>query len=115
MPEGGNPQEADRPVLGPGQERLELPSVLPVLPVRDLVVFPGVTVPLAIGRPRSLAALEMAGPGGFLIVDDYGIPQDTCRRAIDDFRKLHDIREPIVDIDGFGAYWRRSADGDAGA
>lgn len=49
-------------------------------------------------------------PGGFLIVDDYGIPQDTCRRAIDDFRQLHDIREPIMAIDRFGVYWRRSMD-----
>jgi ATP-dependent Lon protease len=49
-------------------EQLRLPSSLPVLPVRDVVVFPGVTVPLAIGRPGSLAALERAGQGGFLIV-----------------------------------------------
>jgi len=49
-------------------ERLDIPSRLPLLPVRDVVVFPGVTVPLAIGRPRSLAALERAGQGGFLVV-----------------------------------------------
>jgi len=48
-------------------------------------------------------------PGGFLIVDDYGIPEDTCRRAIHDFRDVHGISEPIVDIDGWGAYWRRSS------
>ncbi len=47
-------------------------------------------------------------PGGFLIIDDYGIPEDTCRRAIHDFREAHSIAEPIVDIDGWGAYWRRS-------
>ena len=40
-------------------------------------------------------------PGGFLIVDDYGIPEDTCRRAIHDFRQAHGIRESIVDIDGW--------------
>ncbi|MCH7709484.1 MAG: endopeptidase La [Myxococcales bacterium] len=50
------------------QEQVEVPGILPVLPVRDVVVFPGVTVPLAIGRPRSLAALEIAGQGGYLIV-----------------------------------------------
>ncbi len=55
-------------LLDLGQEQIEVPAVLPVLPVRDVVVFPGVTVPLAIGRPRSLAALEYAGQGGFLIV-----------------------------------------------
>jgi O-methyltransferase len=48
-------------------------------------------------------------PGGFLIIDDYGLPEDTCRRAIHDFREQHGISEPIVDIDGYGAYWRRSS------
>jgi O-methyltransferase len=47
-------------------------------------------------------------PGGFVIVDDYGLPEETSRRAVDDFRQTHGIREPIIDIDGFGAYWRRS-------
>jgi ATP-dependent Lon protease len=51
-----------------GDEHLEVPAELPVLPVRDAVVFPGMTVPLAIGRPRSLAALEQAGQGGFLLI-----------------------------------------------
>jgi ATP-dependent Lon protease len=51
-----------------GDEKLEIPAVLPVLPVRDAVVFPGMSVPLAIGRARSLAALDAAGSGGFLVV-----------------------------------------------
>jgi ATP-dependent Lon protease len=55
-------------VTGVGGERLELPEVLPLLPVRDAVVFPGVTRPLAIGRPKSLAALAEAGQGGFLVI-----------------------------------------------
>jgi O-methyltransferase len=46
-------------------------------------------------------------PGGFLIIDDYGLPQDCCRQAIHDFRDAQGITEPIVDIDGWGAYWRR--------
>ncbi|HOC82319.1 MAG TPA: LON peptidase substrate-binding domain-containing protein, partial [Synergistales bacterium] len=33
---------------------------MPLLPVRDLVLFPGVIVPLFVGRPRSLKALEEA-------------------------------------------------------
>src|SRR5262245_4882465 len=68
--EGGGmaSSEGSAPVLGAGQERVELPAILPVLPVRDVVVFPGVTVPLAIGRAGSLAALQRAGQGGFLVV-----------------------------------------------
>jgi ATP-dependent Lon protease len=60
--------QAQGSLLSVGQELVEVPGILPVLPVRDVVVFPGVTVPLAIGRPRSLAALDQAGQGGFMIV-----------------------------------------------
>jgi ATP-dependent Lon protease len=37
--------------------------VLPVLPLKNLVVFPHVLVPLAVGRPRSLRLLEDLPPG----------------------------------------------------
>ena len=66
------PKKREQPsstwIEGPGEETFEVPSVLPVLPVRDVVIFPGVTVPLAIGRQRSLAALEAAGLEGYLLV-----------------------------------------------
>jgi len=35
-------------------------KVYPVLPIRDVVLFPGVIIPLFVGRPRSLKALENA-------------------------------------------------------
>jgi O-methyltransferase len=46
-------------------------------------------------------------PGGFVIVDDYGIPEDTCRRAIHDFRAAQRITAPLQDIDGWGIFWAR--------
>ncbi len=45
-----------RPAAGGG--------ALPLLPLRDLVVFPGMTLPLIVGRPRSRAALAAAWEGG---------------------------------------------------
>ena len=36
-------------------------SRIPVLPLRDVVVFPYVVMPLLVGRPASLAALDIAG------------------------------------------------------
>jgi ATP-dependent Lon protease len=62
------PENEKQIVVVAGSERVEVPSVLPVLPVRDVVIYPGVTVPLAVGRRRSLAALEQAGDSGFVIV-----------------------------------------------
>jgi len=44
--------------------------------------------------------------GGYLIVDDYGIVPG-CKKAVEDYRREHGIVEPVVDIDGWGAYWRR--------
>jgi len=70
-----------------GEERVQVPRILPVLPVRDVVIYPGVTVPLAIGRPRSLAALEAAGSSGFLIVATQRDPA-TEEPGIDD---LHPV------------------------
>jgi O-methyltransferase len=48
-------------------------------------------------------------PGGFCIVDDYGDLVAQCQKAIHDYRDAHGITEEIVDIDGFGAYWRKDA------
>jgi len=51
--------ESDRPPSGhsdePGPVRAEL---LPVLPLRDIVVFPHMIVPLFVGREKSVRALE---------------------------------------------------------
>ena len=33
---------------------------LPLLPLRDIVVFPGMIVPLFVGRDKSVVALEQA-------------------------------------------------------
>jgi len=45
-----------------GAEERE-PLVLPVLPLKNIVVFPHVLVPLGVGRPRSLRLLEDLAPG----------------------------------------------------
>jgi ATP-dependent Lon protease len=39
---------------------LELTEAFPVLPLRDIVVFPQMIVPLFVGRDKSVAALESA-------------------------------------------------------
>ncbi|WP_435770491.1 TylF/MycF family methyltransferase [Nocardioides sp. SYSU DS0651] len=47
-------------------------------------------------------------PGGFCIVDDYGTLPTQAQAAVHDYRKQHGITDEIVDIDGNGAFWRKS-------
>lgn len=45
-------------------------------------------------------------PGGYVIVDDWGaVP--ACRSAVEDFRRDHDVDEPIQEIDWTGVFWQR--------
>jgi ATP-dependent Lon protease len=50
-----------------GTEAPQIPSVLPILPVRNLVVFPGTVLPLTIGRPESIKLLEESLPQSRMI------------------------------------------------
>jgi len=45
---------------------------------------------------------------GFVIVDDYRVVEG-CRKAVDDFRKQRGIIDPILEIDGVGVYWQKTA------
>ncbi len=48
---------------------MEIPSLIPLIPIRNTIVFPGTTIPLVVGRPKSVAALEAARKrDGLLIV-----------------------------------------------
>jgi len=42
------------------EEQLEIPDALPLLPVRDVVIFPFMIVPLFVGRERSINAVDSA-------------------------------------------------------
>ncbi|MBI3303366.1 MAG: endopeptidase La [Deltaproteobacteria bacterium] len=45
----------------------ELPAQLPILPMRDVVLFPGITGPLAVGREASVHLIEEAFAGDMLV------------------------------------------------
>ncbi|TNF50464.1 AAA family ATPase, partial [bacterium] len=51
----------------PGPEGVKIPEVLPLLPIRDIVVFPYMIVPLIVGREKSIRALDEALKGDRLI------------------------------------------------
>ncbi|TVP58639.1 MAG: endopeptidase La [Gemmatimonadales bacterium] len=62
-----------------------LPERLPVLPLRDLVFFPSMVLPLLVGRPRSTAALEEAEttPSGLLLLLTQRDPETEDPGAAD--------------------------------
>jgi ATP-dependent Lon protease len=52
---------------GNGQQTQTIPHVLPILPLRNLIVFPGTVLPMSVGRPRSKALLDEVMPGDKLV------------------------------------------------
>src|SRR5688572_17640514 len=72
----------------PSGPEIDLPAdVLPLLPVRNLVLFPGTVVPVTMARPRSIAAAQ-AGvrserPIGIVLQREAGVedpaPLDLLR------------------------------------
>jgi len=47
-------------------------------------------------------------PGGFCIIDDFGSHASQAGQAVHDYRAKHGITDEIIQIDEFGAYWRKS-------
>ena len=45
-----------------------LDQVLPVLPLRNSVLYPGALMPLAVGRPKTLRLLNAVGTGGVIAI-----------------------------------------------
>src|SRR3954464_10234503 len=52
---------------GTDGQRIKIPNTLPILPIRNIVVFPGTVMPLNIGRAKSKSLLEEVMPGDKLI------------------------------------------------
>ena len=61
-----------RPPLIPGETR-----AYPVLPLRDIVVFPHVIAPLFVGRKKSILALDEALKNTFPASDPVSVEQPT--------------------------------------
>jgi ATP-dependent Lon protease len=46
---------------------LKIPTELPILPLKDTVVFPGMIVPITVGKPASIK-----------LVDDVSVKEKLC-------------------------------------
>ncbi len=49
------------------QQAIEIPKKIPLLPIRDIVVFPHMVLPLFVGREMSIKAIEVALEGNRMI------------------------------------------------
>ena len=45
---------------GPSAEKVVIPDILPAMPLKDVVLFPFVIVPLSVSREKSIAAVDAA-------------------------------------------------------
>jgi len=63
-------------------------NLLPLLPLRDVVVFPHMVIPLFVGRPKSIKALETAMEAGKNILL---VAQKSAAKDEPDAADLYDI------------------------
>src|ERR671917_1702505 len=59
MPQIANIAESIEPVDA-GEQQLQIPEHLPVLPLRDIVIYPFMIVPLFVSREKSIRAVDEA-------------------------------------------------------
>ena len=59
------------PIIADGDDKdlknIEVPDVLPILPLRNTVLFPGVVLPITVGRERSLKLIRDVNKGSKLL------------------------------------------------
>ena len=56
------------PITPEEEQQIEIPGKLPLLPVRDIVIFPYMVLPLFVGREMSIKAIEDALAGNRMIM-----------------------------------------------
>src|SRR5450432_4730726 len=66
---------------------IEIPKELPVLPLRNTVLFPGVVLPITVGRDKSIKAVNDAYKTdkliGVLAQKDSGVEDPTMKELVD--------------------------------
>jgi ATP-dependent Lon protease len=72
----------------PDGERVELPAVLPILPLKDTVVFPQSMSPLAIGQERSIRVIDDVVAGDRLVALIAARDSSTESPGFDDIYRV---------------------------
>ena len=53
-------QQEEKKIADISEDQIKIPDVLPILPLRDIVIFPFMIVPLFVSRERSIKAVDQA-------------------------------------------------------
>ena len=81
MSDKKSPEEQQAPDLS------DLPESMPLLPLRDIVLFPHMTSPFLVGRPASVAALQAARNANGLV---FVTAQVRANKQDPKFEDLHE-------------------------
>jgi ATP-dependent Lon protease len=79
------------------------PQILPLLPLRDVVVFPHMVIPLFVGRPKSIKALEAAmeeGKNVVLVAQKSAANDDPTPKDLYDVGSVASILQMLKLPDG---------------
>lgn len=80
------------PLMTPEDEEAinkeELPESLPILPLRNMVLFPGVVIPISAGRDTSIKLLDEANKGGKVVGVVAQKDEEVENPTADDIHKV---------------------------
>lgn len=90
-------EEADNPFiqidLKDLDKKIDYPELLPVLPIKNTVLFPGVVIPITVNRFKSIRAVEDAYTSDKMIMVLTQIKQDVENPGPDDMYRVGVIAE----------------------
>src|ERR1041385_6500615 len=78
-------------------------TALPLLPLRDVVVFPHMVIPLFVGRPKSIKALDMAMDAGkhiLLVAQKQAAKDDPAAEDLYDIGSVATVLQMLKLPDG---------------
>jgi ATP-dependent Lon protease len=82
---------------------LSSPTTLPLLPLRDVVVFPHMVIPLFVGRPKSIKALDVAMEAGkhiLLVAQKQAAKDDPSAEDLYDIGSIATVLQMLKLPDG---------------
>ena len=87
-----------------GEQQLQIPGDLPVLPLRDIVIYPFMIVPLFVSREKSIRAVDEAlGENRMILLASQ---KDPALAILDLSETLADFQMRLADGIGGATTWQ---------